>query len=292
MFFHILPVGLHWIFKTNAQENQLLYRWGKLGFKSLQDLSHITRLWREGLTSSPHAFQSQAAPPHLTYSSTWEMMPCRRCTVWGVSSLQPPHPGEVLAWPWLCREESCTEWKLDELPSTPWCCERMNCQNGLSFPLAPTWKLPQPRTYFIPIFHPAAKHAWLFATTWIAACQAPLSSTLSWSLLKFVSIDSVKLSNYLTLCHPLLLLLPIFPNVKVLYLQNIKSHRTGEQTYGYQRENTTGEAWIRSLGLTYTRYIKQIIHKGLLHSTGNSTQHFIMTYMGKESKKEWIRVHA
>ena len=63
MFFHILPVGLHWIFKTNAQENQLLYRWEKLGFKSLQDLSHITLLWREGLTSSPHAFQSQAAPP-------------------------------------------------------------------------------------------------------------------------------------------------------------------------------------------------------------------------------------
>ena len=221
MFFHILPVGLHWIFKTNAQENQLLYRWEKLGFKSLQDLSHITRLWREGLTSSPHAFQSQAAPPHLTYSSTWEMMPCRRCTVWGVSSLQPPHPGEVLAWPWLCREESCTEWKLDELPSTPWCCERMNCQNGLSFPLAPTWKLPQPRTYFIPIFHPAAKHAWLFATAWIAACQAPLSSTISWSLLKFVSIDSVKLSNYLTLCHPLLLLLPIFPNVKVFFSESL-----------------------------------------------------------------------
>ena len=37
-----------------------------------------------------------------------------------------------------------------------------------------------------------------------AACQAPLSSTISKSLLKFMSIESVMLSNHLILCHPLL----------------------------------------------------------------------------------------
>ena len=30
----------------------------------------------------------------------------------------------------------------------------------------------------------------------------------------------------------------------------------------------------------------------LLYSTGNSTQYSVMTYMGKESKKEWIYVYA
>ena len=31
-------------------------------------------------------------------------------------------------------------------------------------------------------------------------------------------------------------------------------------------------------------------NKELLYATGNSAQYFVMTYMGKESKKEWIYV--
>ena len=38
-------------------------------------------------------------------------------------------------------------------------------------------------------------------------------------------------------------------------------------------------------------YIKQITNKNLLYSTGNSTQYAAMTYVGKESKKEWIYVY-
>ena len=56
---------------------------------------------------------------------------------------------------------------------------------------------------------------WLFATPWITAHQSPLSSTISWSLLKFMSIESVMLSNHLILCHPLLLLPSIFPSISV-----------------------------------------------------------------------------
>ena len=52
----------------------------------------------------------------------------------------------------------------------------------------------------------------LFATPWIAAHQASLSSAISRSLLKFMSIESVMLFNYLILCHPLLLLPSIIPN--------------------------------------------------------------------------------
>ena len=45
----------------------------------------------------------------------------------------------------------------------------------------------------------------LFATPWNAAHQASLSITISWRLLKLVSIESVMLSNHLIFCHPLFL---------------------------------------------------------------------------------------
>ena len=48
-----------------------------------------------------------------------------------------------------------------------------------------------------------------------AARQASLSFTISWSLLKLVSIESMMPSNHLILCCPLLLLPPIFPNIRV-----------------------------------------------------------------------------
>ena len=58
-------------------------------------------------------------------------------------------------------------------------------------------------------------HLWLFVTPWSAAHQAPLSSTISRGLLKFMSIESVMLSNHLILCCPLLLLPSIFPSIRV-----------------------------------------------------------------------------
>ena len=50
-------------------------------------------------------------------------------------------------------------------------------------------------------------------TPWTAACQASLSFTISQSLIK--STDSVMFSNHLILCHPLLLLLTIFPSIRI-----------------------------------------------------------------------------
>ena len=47
------------------------------------------------------------------------------------------------------------------------------------------------------------------------AHQDPLSSVISWSLLKFMSIESVMLSNHIILCCPLLLLPSIFPSIRV-----------------------------------------------------------------------------
>ena len=55
----------------------------------------------------------------------------------------------------------------------------------------------------------------LFATPWIAACQASLSITNSQSALKLMSIESVMPFSHLILCHPLLLLPPIPPSIRV-----------------------------------------------------------------------------
>ena len=55
----------------------------------------------------------------------------------------------------------------------------------------------------------------IFATPWIAACQASLSITNSRSSLKLTSLESVMPSNHLILCRPLLLLPPIPPSIRV-----------------------------------------------------------------------------
>ena len=58
-------------------------------------------------------------------------------------------------------------------------------------------------------------HVWLFANPWTTECQASLSIVISRSLLRFMSTESVMLSNYLILCHPLFLLPSIFPSIRV-----------------------------------------------------------------------------
>ena len=58
-------------------------------------------------------------------------------------------------------------------------------------------------------------HVWLFVTPWSAVCQASLSITNSRSLPKPMSIELVMPPNHLILCHPLFLLLSIFPSIRV-----------------------------------------------------------------------------
>ena len=62
-------------------------------------------------------------------------------------------------------------------------------------------------------------------TPWTAAHQASLANTNSWSLLKLMSIASVMPSNHLILCHPLLLLLSIFPSIRVFSNESVLSIR-------------------------------------------------------------------
>ena len=59
------------------------------------------------------------------------------------------------------------------------------------------------------------------AIPWTEKCQASLSITNSWSLLKLMSIESVMPSNQLILCHPLLLLPSTFPSIRVFSNESV-----------------------------------------------------------------------
>ena len=66
-------------------------------------------------------------------------------------------------------------------------------------------------------------HVQFFATSWTAVHQASLSFTISWSLLKLTSIESVMPSNHLIRCRPLFLMHSIFPSIRVF--SNVLPHR-------------------------------------------------------------------
>ena len=79
---------------------------------------------------------------------------------------------------------------------------------------------------------------WLFATPWIAARQASLSSTSTWSSLRLTSIESVMPSSHLILCRPLLLLPPIPPSIRVL---------SNESTFRMMCINKVMQFWVALL---------------------------------------------
>ena len=71
---------------------------------------------------------------------------------------------------------------------------------------------------------------WLFAIPWTAACQASLSFSILWSLLKFMSTESKMLTNHLILCLPILVLPSIFPSIRVFPVSQLfilGGHSTG-----------------------------------------------------------------
>ena len=61
----------------------------------------------------------------------------------------------------------------------------------------------------------------LFVTPWTAAWQASLSFTIFWSLLKFMSIESMMPFNHFILWHPLLLLCSVFPSTRVFSSKSV-----------------------------------------------------------------------
>ena len=68
---------------------------------------------------------------------------------------------------------------------------------------------------FFSIVVQSLSHVRLFTTPWTVECQASLSFTISWSLLKLMSIESVMSFSHLILCCPLRLLPSVFPSIRV-----------------------------------------------------------------------------
>ena len=89
---------------------------------------------------------------------------------------------------------------------------------------------------------------WLFGTPWIAAHQASLSITISQSSLKLTSIKSVMPSRHLILYHPLLLLPPIPPSIRV-----------------FSNESTLRMRWPKSRSFSVS-IIRSKEHPGLISS--------------------------
>ena len=74
--------------------------------------------------------------------------------------------------------------------------------------------------WIVPLSVQFLSPVWLFVTPWTAACQASLSITNSWSLLKLMPIESVMPYDHLLLCHPLLLP-SIFPRIRVFSKESV-----------------------------------------------------------------------
>ena len=79
-------------------------------------------------------------------------------------------------------------------------------------------------------------HVRLFATLWTAACQASLSITNSWSLLKLMSIELVMSSNHLILCPPLFPLPSMFPSFGSFLMSQFFT--SGDQSIGVSASAT------------------------------------------------------
>ena len=134
---------------------------------------------------------------------------------------------------------------------------------GHYFPLLwllQTWDITSTGQYllfFIVVVVQLLSSVQLFMTSWTIAHQAPLSSTVSQCLLKFMSFELVMLSNHLILCCPLLLLPSFFPRIKVFSMSRIFT--SGRQSTGASASATVHPVHIQGRfpsGLT-----------GLIHSS-------------------------
>ena len=103
----------------------------------------------------------------------------------------------------------------------------------------------------------------LFVTPWTVAIQASLSFTISWNLLKFMSIESVMSSNHFILCQPLLLLPSVFSSIRVFSNESALRIRWPEYwtfSFSISPSNEWGEFPLGLTGLIF------LLSKGLSSS--------------------------
>ena len=115
----------------------------------------------------------------------------------------------------------------------------------------------------------SVNHVRLLVTPWTAACQASLSITNSWSLLIFMSIESVMPSHHLILCRPILLLPSIFPSIRVFPNESVLHIRWPKYcTYSFSISSSSEyQDWFP---LGWTGWIS-LLSKGLSRVFSNTT---------------------
>ena len=171
--------GAWWGIVHRVAKNQAQLKW----------LSTHTQKEREYIISV--LLGSNANHYTLNYVGKWYV-----CCCWRV-------------WEWRCRRSwRQHKWKLLCLT----CSAHPICVKGSVF--SPLWGGLY-RMHVVVAIVQLLSHVQLFVTPGTIACQVPLSPTISWSLLKLMSTESVMLSNHLILCSPLVLLLSIFSNIGV-----------------------------------------------------------------------------
>ena len=109
----------------------------------------------------------------------------------------------------------------------------------------------RPQIYVVVVQSPS--HVQLFATPWTEAHHAPLFSTISQSLLRLMSIESVMLSNHLTLCHPLLLLPSIFPRIRV-FSNELALHLRWPKNWTFSFSNSPSNEYSELISFRIDRF--------------------------------------
>ena len=116
-------------------------------------------------------------------------------------------------------------------------------------------------------------HIQLFETPWSTACQASLSYTISQSLLKLTAIESMMPSNHLILCFPLLLLLSIFPSVKVLSSESSVHIRRPKYSFSISPSNDI-QGWFPEDWLVFDLLLSKELSRVLSSTTVQKHQFF------------------
>ena len=118
-------------------------------------------------------------------------------------------------------------------------------------------------------------HVQLFVTPWIAICQASLSFTISWNLLKFMSIEPMMPSNHLNLCHPFFLLPAIFPSIKAFSNEStLHIRRPKYWSFSFSISPSSEYSWLISFRMDWFDLLKvQGTLKSLLQH--HSILHFL-----------------
>ena len=112
----------------------------------------------------------------------------------------------------------------------------------------------------------ALSHVQIFASPWIAAHQASLSITNSWNSLKLTSIELVMPSSHLILCHPLFLLPPIPPSIRVF---SNESTLHMSQGYGFSSSHVwmweldCEESWVQKNWCFWTVVLEKTLESPL-----------------------------